>query len=401
MPFAQLKKMYGKSVMAELVNEIVRVRPNEILTERGEKSATQPDISMTEDESEADKILAAEADFEFTIAYEVIPKFELKDVSSIKVTREVVDIADEEVDTQVLQIAESAKTYETKKGKADQGDRVTMDYLGKVDGVAFDGGKDEDAELVIGSNRFIPGFEDQLVGVKAGDEKVITVTFPADYPAANLAGKEATFDIKVKDVAAAKDVEINDELATQLGLESAEKLREIVRSQLEGQYSSVSRQKLKRQILDQLDEMYDFATPEKLVSAEFDNIWRQINTDLAQSGKTFADEDTTEEAAREEYNKLAQRRVRLVSFFRKSATRPRSKSPTRKCSSRSSHSCASSPARRRNPRLLPQYARCCRFAARADLRREGHRPSAERDFCHGQEGLQGRAARRRRSRRQV
>ncbi len=310
-PFAQLKKMYGKSVMAELVNEIVRVRPNEILTERGEKSATQPDISMTEDESEADKILAAEADFEFTIAYEVIPKFELKDVSSIKVTREVVDIADEEVDTQVLQIAESAKTYETKKGKAAQGDRVTMDYLGKVDGVAFDGGKDEDAELVIGSNRFIPGFEDQLVGVKAGDEKVITVTFPADYPAANLAGKEATFDIKVKDVAAAKDVEINDELATQLGLESAEKLREIVRSQLEGQYSSVSRQKLKRQILDQLDEMYDFATPEKLVSAEFDNIWRQINTDLAQSGKTFADEDTTEEAAREEYNKLAQRRVRL------------------------------------------------------------------------------------------
>lgn len=310
-PFGQLKKMYGKSVMAELVNEIVRDRPTAILSERGEKSATQPEISMTEDEAEAEKILAAESDFEFTIAYEVIPKFELKDASGIKVTREVVDIADAEVDEQVLQIAESAKTYETKKGKAAKGDRVTMDYLGKVDGVAFDGGKDEDAELVIGSNRFIPGFEDQLVGLKAGDEKVITVTFPADYPAANLAGKEATFDIKVKDVAAAKDVEINDELASKLGIESAEKLREIVRGQLEGQYVSVARQKLKRQILDQLDELYDFETPEKLVSAEFENIWRQINTDLAQAGKTFADEDTTEDAAREEYTKLAKRRVRL------------------------------------------------------------------------------------------
>jgi trigger factor len=310
-PFAHLKKMYGKSIMAELVNEIVRDRPAGILSERGEKSATQPEISMTEDEKEADRILAAEADFEFSIAYEVIPKFELKDASGIKVIREVVDVDAKEVDEQVLQIAESAKNYETKKGKAADGDRVTMDYLGKVDGVPFDGGKDEDAELVIGSNRFIPGFEAQLVGVKAGDEKVITVTFPADYQAANLAGKEATFDIKVKDVAAAAPIEINDELATKLGLESAEKLREIVRSQIESQYGSVTRQKLKRQILDQLDELYDFATPEKLVTAEFDSIWRQINTDLAQSGKTFEDEDTTEEAAREEYSKLAQRRVRL------------------------------------------------------------------------------------------
>jgi trigger factor len=310
-PFSHLKKMYGKSIMAELVNEIVREQPNTILNERGEKSATQPEIAMTEDEAEADRILNAEADFEFSIAYEVIPKFELKDVSGLNVIREVVEIADAEVDEQVMQIADSAKTYESKKGKAAKGDRVTMHYLGKVDGVAFDGGEDEDGELVLGSNRFIPGFEDQLIGVKAGDETVVTVTFPADYQAANLAGKEATFDIKVKDVAAAKETEINDELATKLGLESADKLREIVRSQIESQYGSVTRQKLKRQILDQLDELYDFATPEKLVAAEFDNIWRQINTDLAQSGKTFADEDTTEDAAREEYTKLAQRRVRL------------------------------------------------------------------------------------------
>lgn len=310
-PFAHLKKVYGKSIMADLVNEIVREKPTEILSGRGEKSATQPEIAMTEDESEADKILNAQADLEFTVAYEIIPAIELKDVSGIKVTREVVEIAEDEVNEQILRIAESARTYESKKGKAANGDRVTIDYLGKVDGEAFDGGKDEDAELVLGSNRFIPGFEEQLVGVKAGDEKTITVTFPADYPAANLAGKEATFDITVKDVASAQDIEINDELATKLGLESADKLKEIVRGQIESQYGSLTRQKVKRQILDQLDELYQFETPERLVEAEFENIWRQINTDLQQAGKTFADEETTEEEARAEYRKLAERRVRL------------------------------------------------------------------------------------------
>jgi trigger factor len=310
-PAAHLKKVYGKSIMAELVNDLIRQKPSEILTGRGEKSATQPSISMTEDEAEADKILNGEADLEFTLTYEVIPAIELKSNDGIKVTREVVEVSEDEVNEQILKVAESARSYETKKGKAAEGDRVTMNYLGKVDGVAFDGGAAEDAELVLGSGRFIPGFEDQLVGVKAGDEKTITVTFPADYPAANLAGKEAAFDITVKEVAAAAAVEINDELASKLGLESAEKLKEIVRGQIESQYSNVTRQKVKRQILDQLDEMYKFDTPAGLVDAEFDNIWRQINTDLAQSGKTFADEDTTEEEAREEYRKLAERRVRL------------------------------------------------------------------------------------------
>jgi trigger factor len=310
-PAAHLKKMYGKSIMAELVNDLVRTTPSEILTSRGEKSATQPSISMTEDEKEADKILNGEIDFEFSIAYEVIPAIELKSNSGIKVTREVVEVAEDEVTEQIVKIAESARSYEAKAGAAAEGDRVTMNYLGKVDGVAFDGGAAEDADLVIGSDRFIPGFEDQLVGVKAGDEKVITVTFPAEYPAANLAGKEATFDITVKEVAGAGEVEINDELASKLGVESAEKLKEIVRGQIESQYTNVTRQKVKRQILDQLDELYQFDTPASLVDAEFDNIWRQINTDLAQSGKTFADEDTTEEEARAEYRKLAERRVRL------------------------------------------------------------------------------------------
>ncbi|TAX34324.1 trigger factor [Rhizobium leguminosarum] len=310
-PAAHLKKVYGKSIMADLVNEIVREQPAAILSSRGEKSATQPEIAMTEDKDEADKILAAEQDFEFTLSYEVLPPIELKSVKGIKVTREVIDISDDEVNEQVLKVAESARAYETKTGKAANGDRITMDYVGKVDGEAFEGGTDQGAELVLGSGRFIPGFEDQLVGLKAGAEKTITVTFPADYPAKNLAGKEATFDVSVKEVAAPADVEINDELASKLGIESADRLKEIVRGQIESQYGSLTRQKLKRQILDQLDEMYKFETPNSLVDAEYNGIWSQVNNDLAQSGKTFEDEDTTEEKAREEYKTLAERRVRL------------------------------------------------------------------------------------------
>ncbi len=310
-PLAHLKKMYGKSIMAEVVNELVRDQPSAILSERGEKSATQPEIAMTEDEAEADKILAGEADLEFTLSYEIIPAIELQPTNGIKITREVVEISEDEVNEQILKIAESARSYETREGAAENGDRATIDYLGKVDGVPFDGGKDEDAQLVLGSGRFIPGFEEQIVGLKAGDEKVITVTFPEEYPAANLAGKEATFDIKVKEIAAPGAIEINDDLASKLGLESADRLKEVVRGQIESQYGSFTRQKVKRQILDQLDALYKFETPSRLVDAEFENIWRQISTDLDQSGKTFEDEDTTEEKAREEYRTLAERRVRL------------------------------------------------------------------------------------------
>jgi trigger factor len=310
-PVGHLRKMYGKSFMAEIVNEILNETPRSLLSERGEKSATQPEIDMTEDEKEAEKVLTGDADFEFSMKYEIIPPIEVKDFSSIKVTREVVDIPDEEVEEQVKRIAQSAVEYTSKKGKAENGDRVTMDYVGKVDGEAFDGGTDTDANLVLGSGQFIPGFEEQLVGKKAGDETQVKVTFPEDYGAAHLAGKEATFDVTVKDVASAGEIVIDDELATKLGIESAERLREVVREQIESQYGSMTRQKVKRQLLDALDEEYKFDSPSKLVDAEFNNIWAQISNDLQEAGKTFEDEDTTEDEAREEYMRLAERRVRL------------------------------------------------------------------------------------------
>ena len=266
-PVSHLRKMYGKSLMAEVVNDILSNSTREVLAERGEKAAMQPEVSMTEDEKEAEKILDGKADFEFSISYQIIPNIEIKDASSISITRPVVEISDEEVEEQVRQIAESARSYETKDGKAAEGDRVTLDYTGKIDGEPFEGGSDSDANLVIGSNRFIPGFEEQLVGAKAGDEKTITVTFPADYPVETLAGKNAAFDIKVKEVAAPGALEINDDLAKQLGLESADRLRQVVREQIEGQYGQLTRQKIKRELLDQLDEPNKFDAPSNLVEA--------------------------------------------------------------------------------------------------------------------------------------
>ena len=166
-PVQHLRKVYGKSFMAEVVNEILN-ESRTIITGRGEKAAMQPEVIMTEDEKEAEKILAGGSDFEFRLNYEVIPAIEIKDFSDIKVTRPVYDVPETEIDEQVQRVAESSRSYETKSGKAAEGDRVTIDYLGKIDGEAFSGGAGTDQPLVLGSKEFIPGFEDQLVGAKAG-----------------------------------------------------------------------------------------------------------------------------------------------------------------------------------------------------------------------------------------
>ena len=310
-PMQHMRKMYGKAVMAEVVNDILSNSTGSIISERGEKAAMQPEITMTEDEKEAEKVLAGEADFSFQIAYEVIPPIEVQAVDGIKVTREVYDVEDAELEEQMLRIAESARSFTPKKGKAEDGDRVTLDYVGKIDGEPFEGGADQGANLVIGSKQFIPGFEEQLVGTKAGDEKTITVTFPAEYQAAHLAGKEATFDVKVSEVSKPEALELNDEMAKNLGLESIDKLREIVKGQIENQYGALTRQKVKRQLLDALDGAYSFEAPSKLVEAEFQNIWNQVTNDLEKAGRSFEDEDTTEDEARAEYQRLAERRVRL------------------------------------------------------------------------------------------
>ena len=297
-PIPHLRKVYGKSFMAEVVNEILSSSTRNIIADRGEKAAMQPEVTMTEDEKEAEKILAGGADFEFQLAYEVIPAIEIRELGGIAVTRPVYDVPDTEVEEQVKRVAESARSYAVKEGEAGAGDRVTIDYVGRIGGEAFDGGAGTGQPLVLGSKEFIPGFEDQLIGAKAGDERKVTVTFPEDYSAAHLAGREATFDVTVTEVASPGPLDINDDTAKSLGLESIDRLREIVRGQIESQFGSMTRQKVKRQLLDQLDAEYRFEAPSKLVDAEFTNIWNQVKRDLEAADRTFADEETTEEEAR-------------------------------------------------------------------------------------------------------
>ncbi len=308
-PVGHLRRLYGRQAMTEIVNEAVTESVRQAVAERNEKPALQPAVEIPDDKLEA--ILSGGTDLAFSMRYEVLPEIVVGDIKSIKIERPVAEVTEEEVDAEVANIAKSVRPFEPKEGPAAEGDRVTIDFLGKLDGEPFEGGGAEDFDLEIGSNRFIPGFEPQLVGLSAGEEKVITVTFPEDYGAANLAGKEATFDIKVKAVTAPAEVTLDDAFAQRFGLESLDKLKEAVREQISGRYAAASRQKVKRALLDALDETHKFEVPELLLETEVDGIWRQLQADMARSGRTFEDEDTTEEEARAEYRRIAERRVRL------------------------------------------------------------------------------------------
>jgi trigger factor len=310
-PVNHLRRLFGKSAMAEIVQNVVNEVARNTLTERGERAAMQPDFKLPEDEKQADKVLAGEADLTYTMHYEILPTVELKDFKSISVERLVAEVKPEEIEEDLKRLAENQRSFTPKDGKSAAGDRVTVSYLGKVNGEPFEGGADENAVIRLGSSQLIPGFAEQLEGVSAGEEKTINVTFPENYGAAKLAGKPATFDIKVKEVAAPDELKIDDDLAKRVGLDSLDKLRDAVRQQLQNQYKMLSRQKLKRQLLDQLDEQHKFDLPATMVDQEFENIWRQVSGELTQTGKTFETEGTTEAAARADYRKIAERRVRL------------------------------------------------------------------------------------------
>ncbi|HET7717992.1 MAG TPA: trigger factor [Bauldia sp.] len=310
-PVSHLRRLYGRSAMAEIVQNVINEVARDTLAGRGERAALQPDFKLPEDEGAAEKILNGQADLTYTMTYEVLPKVELGDFSKIAIERPVAEVSDAEVDEEIARLAESARTFSAKNGKAESGDRLTVAYSGKVNGESFPGGTDDNAMVRLGTSQFIPGFAEQLEGVSAGDQKTITVVFPEDYGARHLAGKEATFDVTVKEVAAPDPIVIDDELAKRLGLESLDQLRDAIRQQVQTRYGLQTRQKVKRQLLDQLDAMHSFDLPPKMVEQEFDNIWRQIVAEMGQAGRTFESENTTEEAAREEYRKIAERRVRL------------------------------------------------------------------------------------------
>ncbi len=307
-PVNHLRRVYGKAAMAEIVETMVGETTRQALSDRGERAAMQPKVAMTEDEAEAMEVLEGKADLTFTLEYEVLPDYELGDFKGLKIERPVADVTDEEIEERVTQVAESTRSYEPVERAAADGDRVTFDYVGKTGGETFESST---TSIVLGSGQFIPGFEEQLTGVSAGQEKTFGVTFPEAYPAENLAGKPASFDVKINEVAAPADITIDDAFAERLGLESLEKLRDTVRQQIESEYGQTTRQHVKRQMLDQLDTMHTFPLPENLVEQEFESIWKQVMHDVEHHGRTFEAEGTTEEAARADYRGIAERRVRL------------------------------------------------------------------------------------------
>ncbi len=311
-PTAHLKRLYGKSVMADVVQNTVTEANRRIVEEHALKLAMEPQIDFPEDKELIDRMFEGKADLAFGVNVEVLPKIEIQDHSDISVIREKVRIEESEVNAALERMGSQNRTFADKgKKKAETGDKVTIDFVGTLDGVAFDGGTATDADLVLGSGNFIPGFEEQLVGVKAGDEKTVSVTFPEGYQAAHLAGKPAEFAVTVKSVAAPGEVVIDDELAKKFGMETLDALKEAIRGSLAQELSEFSHAKTKRQLLDALDGKYAFDLPPTLVEQEFNTVWMQVTRDMETRKTTFEAEGTSEEAARADYRRIAERRVRL------------------------------------------------------------------------------------------
>jgi trigger factor len=312
-PVSHLKKVYGRSVMAETVEQTIRDTNTKIFTERGFRLATEPKVTMPTEEKAVEDILTGKSDLNYTVSIEVVPSIQLADFKGFSVEKPVAEVTDTDVDEAIKRIADANRGYAAKGegAKAENGDRVTVSFKGSIDGTPFDGGAGENIQVVIGSNTFIPGFEEQLLGMAVGDNRTLKVTFPKNYASEKLAGQAAEFDTTASAVEAPQDTEINDEFAKTLGLESLDKLKEAARERLAAEYAGATRQRVKRMLLDRLDEAHRFEAPPSLVDEEFNLMWNSIRAEMESGGKTFADEDTTEEAAKEEYRKIADRRVRL------------------------------------------------------------------------------------------
>ena len=304
-PANLVRKMHGEALQQDALNKSVQDGIQKLLVDHKLRPAMQPSVDLGED-------YAPGKDAELKVEMEVLPVIETPKTDDLKLERLTAPVDDKAVDEAVQRIADSQKSYETaaKSHKAGEGDQVVIDFEGKVDGVPFDGGKGEGMAVVIGSGQLIPGFEDQLVGTKANDEKVLNVTFPEDYGAANLAGKPATFDIVVTEVKKPVDTKADDDFAKSLGLEGIDQLRDLVKGQVEQEHNGLTRTFMKRKLLDQLADSHDFEVPPSMVEAEFNQIWAQLEHEASHEADPEAARKEMEKD-RDDYRKIAERRVRL------------------------------------------------------------------------------------------
>ena len=319
-PRSLLKKLHGQNLMGQVLEETIQSTSQKALEERELRPAMQPKVDIKDYDDGKD--------LEYTLEVEVIPAIDAPDFSKLKLERLVAQVEDNQIDEFVERLASQQKNFEAaaKTYKAKEGDAVVIDFLGKKDGEPFEGGAAEDYQLELGSGAFIPGFEDQLTGVKAGDEKVVSVTFPENYGSSDLAGQDVTFDVTVKEVRKPADVKIDDEFAKNLGLEDLAALRKAISDQIEQEHSSLSRARLKRSLLDALAEEHKFEVPQGMVDMEFEQIWNQVMQDLRhqafhdEHGDTDTHDHNPEEMPeieepgediKDEYRGIADRRVRL------------------------------------------------------------------------------------------
>jgi trigger factor len=304
-PANLVRKMHGEALAADALNSSIQEGVQKVIADHKLRPAMQPSVELN-DGYEAGK------DAEVKVELEVLPDVPTPAIDKLKLERLTVPVEDSAVDAQLQTFASQMKNWKdaAKTHKAKEGDQVVMDFVGKIDGVAFDGGTGEDMAVEIGSGRLIPGFEDQIVGVKAGDEKTINVTFPDDYNAENLKGKAATFDLTIKKVQVSGESKIDDELAKSMGLESLDQLKGLLKGQVEQEHNQLTRTHMKRKLLDQLAEGHDFPVPPSMVEAEFNQIWAQLQHEATHEEDPEAAIKEME-AERDDYKSIAERRVRL------------------------------------------------------------------------------------------
>lgn len=305
-PASHIRKVYGPGMMQDIINETVQKSTREGLA--NVRAASEPSLDL---KSDINKVIAGSEDLQFELSLEIMPDFEPADLKTISVKRPVAAVSDEQLQTALDDLAKAQRGFEDKDGAAEDGDAVVVDFTGRIDGEAFDGGAATDAQVVIGAKQFIPGFEEQLIGAKAGEERVLKVTFPEDYPVPSLKDKAAEFETKIKTVKAPRTGPLDDAWAADFGFDSLNALKDALKQRLEGDHSAQSRAKAKRQLFDQLDAAHSFDLPPRMVEAEFNQIWRQIEQDRAAGRLDPSDEGKGEEELKAEYRVIAERRVRL------------------------------------------------------------------------------------------